>query len=153
MKKVFYLLGIMLLMAGVAKAQDSTKNGPEISFEKIEHNFGDVALNDPAVYEFSFTNTGNEPLLLQKPKSSCTCTVSDYPREPILPGESKAIKVSYKTNHASQINKFVTVYSNAVNLPEVKLSIKGRVLDKPAEPNEALPKNNGLGTGSPLNNN
>ena len=43
MKKVVYLLGIMLLMAGVAKAQDAKpQNGPEIEFEKTVHDYGDV---------------------------------------------------------------------------------------------------------------
>lgn len=149
MKKVFYLLGIMFLMVGVAKAQDSKPAiGPEIEFEKVVHDYGDVPYNGNGECEFRFTNTGNEPLLVQKPKSSCGCTIPSWPNEPILPGESDVIKVTYRTNRVGNINKTVTVTSNALKNSTVVLRIKGRVLDKPTE---ALPQNS-LGTGSPVNN-
>ena len=149
MKKVIYLLGIMLLMAGVAKAQDkNVQNGPEIEFEKVVHDYGDVPYNGNGECEFRFTNTGNEPLLVQKPKSSCGCTIPSWPKEPILPGESDVIKVTYRTNRAGNINKTVTVTSNAIKNSTVVLRIKGRVLDQPTE---ALPeKKNDFG--SPVNN-
>ena len=152
MKKVIYLLGIMLLMAGVAKAQDSkVPMGPEIEFEKVVHDYGDVPYNGNGECEFRFTNTGDAPLLIQKPKSSCGCTIPSWPQEPILPGESDIIKVTYRTNRPGIINKTVTVTSNAVNNPTVVLRIKGRVLDQPTE---VLPeKTNGFGSSSPVNNN
>ena len=151
MKKVIYLLGIMLLMAGVAKAQDKKATmGPEIEFEKLVHDYGDVPFNGNGECEFRFTNTGTEPLLVQKPKSSCGCTIPSWPNEPILPGESDVIKVTYRTNRAGNINKTVTVTSNAVKNSTVVLRIKGRVLDQPTE---ALPeKNSGFSNGSPVNN-
>lgn len=151
MKKIVYLLGIMLLMAGAAKAQDAkTQSGPEIEFEKTVHDYGDVPYNGNGECEFRFTNTGTEPLLIQKPKSSCGCTIPSWPNEPILPGESEVIKVTYKTNRVGQINKTVTVNSNAVKNSTVVLRIKGRVLQQPTE---ALPeKTNSFGDGSPVNN-
>jgi len=151
MKKVIYLLGIMLLMAGVAKAQDkgTVQMGPEIEFEKLVHDYGDVPYNGNGECEFRFTNTGTEPLLVQKPKSSCGCTIPSWPNEPILPGESDVIKVTYRTNRAGNINKTVTVTSNAVKNSTVVLRIKGRVLDQPTE---VLPANNN-GMGAPVNNN
>ena len=152
MKKVIYLLGIMLLMAGVAKAQDkgTVQMGPEIEFEKVVHDYGDVPYNGNGECEFRFTNTGTEPLLVQKPKSSCGCTIPSWPNEPILPGESDVIKVTYRTNRAGNINKTVTVTSNAVKNSTVVLRIKGRVLDQPTE---ALPEKKNEMNGSPVNNN
>ena len=150
MKKVIYLLGIMLLMAGAAKAQDvKTENGPEIEFEKIVHDYGDVPYNGNGECEFRFTNTGNEPLLIQKPKSSCGCTIPSWPNEPILPGESESIKVTYKTNRVGNINKTVTVTSNALKNSTVVLRIKGKVLE---QNKEAMPEKSNT-VGSPLNNN
>ena len=149
MKKVIYLLGIMLLMAGVAKAQDQVQNGPEIEFEKVVHDYGDVPYNGNGECEFRFTNTGNEPLLVQKPKSSCGCTIPSWPKEPILPGETEVIKVTYRTNRAGMINKTVTVTSNAVKNSTVVLRIKGRVLEQTAE---ALPEKTDFGGASPVNN-
>ena len=152
MKKVIFLFGIMLLMVGAAKAQDAkTPKGPEIEFEKIVHDYGDVPFNGNGECEFRFTNTGNEPLLIQKPKSSCGCTIPSWPQEPILPGESDVIKVTYRTNRAGIINKTVTVTSNALKNSTVVLRIKGRVLDQPTE---VLPEKTGsFGNGSPVNNN
>ena len=152
MKKMIYLLGIMLLMAGVAKAQDgrTVQNGPEIEFEKVVHDYGDVPYNGNGECEFRFTNTGTEPLLIQKPKSSCGCTIPSWPNEPILPGESEVIKVTYKTNRVGQINKTVTVTSNALKNSTMVLRIKGRVLEQPTE---VLPeKTNDSGNGSPVIN-
>ena len=150
MKKVIYLLGIMFLMIGVAKAQDSKAQiGAEIKFDKLEHDYGDVPFNGDGTCEFRFTNTGNEPLLIQKPKSSCGCTIPSWPNEPILPGESDVIKVTYKTNRVGNINKTVTVTSNALKNSTVVLRIKGRVLE---QANEAMPeKKNDFGKGSPVN--
>ena len=151
MKKVVYLLGLFLLFAGVAKAQETkVMNGPEIEFEKVVHDYGEIPYNGNGECEFRFTNTGNEPLLVQKPKSSCGCTVPSWPNEPILPGESQVIKVTYKTNRVGTINKTVTVTSNALKNSTVVLRIKGTVLDQPTE---ALPeKNTGFGAASPVNN-
>jgi hypothetical protein len=150
MKKVVYLLGIMLLMMGVAKAQDTqTQLGPEIEFEKVVHDYGNIPYNGNGECEFRFTNTGTEPLLIQKPKSSCGCTIPSWPNEPILPGESEVIKVTYKTNRVGNINKTVTVTSNAVKNSTVVLRIKGTVMEQPTE---AMPeKKNDMGT--PVNNN
>ena len=152
MKRVIFLLGIMLLMAGAAKAQDAkTQNGPEIEFEKVVLDYGDVPYNGNGECEFRFTNTGSEPLIVQKPKSSCGCTIPSWPNEPILPGESDDIKVTYKTNRVGTINKTVTVTSNAVKNSTVVLRIKGTVLEQPTEVIPA--KDNGVGNGSPVNNN
>ena len=152
MKKVIYLLGIMLLMAGAAKAQDTKAEiGPEIKFEKVVHDYGDVPFNGNGKCEFRFTNTGDAPLLIQKPKSSCGCTIPSWPDKPILPGESEVIKVTYRTNRAGNFNKTITVTSNSIKNSTVVLHIKGRVLDQPTE---VLPENtNGFGNGSPVNKN
>ena len=152
MKRVIFLLGIMLLMAGAAKAQDAkSQSGPEIEFEENVHDYGDVTYNGNGECEFRFTNTGDAPLLIQKPKSSCGCTIPSWPDNPILPGESDVIKVAYRTNRAGNFNKTVTVTSNALKNSTVVLRIKGRVLDQPVE---TLPeKIDGFGDGSPVNNN
>lgn len=151
MKKLVLLIGVLVMMAGVAMAQDEkvSENGPEIEFEKLVHDYGEVPYNGNGECEFRFTNTGNEPLILQKPKSSCGCTVPTWPKEPILPGDSEVIKVTYKTTKVGTINKSITVTSNAKNNATVVLRIKGTVLPQPTE---TLPEKD-FGEGSPVNNN
>ena len=148
MKKLI-LIATLLISVVVVMAQDKAKkNGPEIAFKTTLHEYGEIALNGDGTYEFKFTNTGNEPLILSKPRSSCGCTVPAWPKEPILPGETNKIKVTYNTHKAGSFNKTVTVYSNAKNKGAVVLRIKGKVVTKPTE---AFPeKETSMGT-APVN--
>lgn len=140
MKKFFVLFSVLFLMCLASFAQNETtenQNGPEITFRETSHDFGNIQYKGNGTYEFVFVNTGNEPLLLSQPKSSCGCTVPEWPKQPILPGESNVVKVTYKnTDRAGSFNKYVTVFSNALKNKEVKLHIKGVVL---AQPTEAAP--------------
>ena len=151
MKKLVFLIGILVMTVGLAKAQEETVkdnvNGPEIEFEKLVHDYGEVPYNGDGQCEFHFTNTGNEPLIIQKPKSSCGCTVPSWPKEPILPGESDVITVTYRTTKVGQINKTITVTSNAKVNSTVVLRITGKVLE---QVNETLPEQE-LGIGAPVN--
>ncbi len=152
MKKLVLLIGILVMTMGLVKAQDEKKavnNGPEIEFEQLNHDFGNVEYGGKCEVSFKFTNTGNEPLIIQKPKTSCGCTASSWPKEPILPGESENIVVTYKTTtKVGNFSKSVTVTSNAMANNTVVLRIKGAILEQPAE---ALPEKE-VGTASPVNN-
>ena len=151
MKKLVLLLGILVMTMGLAKAQDEKKavnNGPEIEFEQLNHDFGNVEYGGKCEVEFKFKNTGNEPLIIQKPKTSCGCTASSWPKEPILPGDSESIVVTYKTTtKVGNFSKSVTVTSNAVNNGTVVLRIKGAIMEQPVE---VFPEKD---SGSPVNNN
>ena len=152
MKKLFVLICTLFLMGSMAFAQNEgsteKQNGPEITFKETMHDFGEIQYKGNGTYEFEFVNTGNEPLILTQPKSSCGCTVPEWPKQPILPGESNVIKVTYKkTENPGSFNKYVTIFSNAVVNKEVKLHIKGTVLAQPTD--ETPLKMEGIGT--PLN--
>lgn len=137
MKKIFLiatLLGVSVSFL-FAQAQQPIQvkdnpNAPEITFEKTVHDYGTVPFNGNGVCTFKFTNTGKEPLILQQPQSSCGCTVPTWPKEPILPGESNEIKVTYNTKRVGPINKTVTIKSNAKN-NNVVLRITGNVEPNP----------------------
>ncbi|TSA26691.1 MAG: DUF1573 domain-containing protein [Bacteroidetes bacterium] len=127
--------------------QTSNPNAPEITFEKTVHDYGIVTKGSNGTCEFKFTNTGKEPLILSKPVSSCGCTVPSWPQEPILPGKSDVIKVTYNTNNLGVINKTVTIYSNA-QTNRVLLSIKGQVV---APPPETVPEKQNDMSATPVN--
>lgn len=135
MKKVILLVGIFLFTVFAVIAQNEAKtdaaeqnpNAPEITFEKIVHDYGTVPYQGDGKCKFKFTNTGKEPLILTNVRSSCGCTVPKWPREPILPGQSDVIDVEYKTNRVGKINKTITVQTNAKN-KTVVLRIKGQVV-------------------------
>jgi len=138
MQKVIFSFVLLIFAAFSLQAQDVQPaapvdpNAPEISFDKLVHDYGTVVQGADATCEFKFTNTGKEPLILQKPVSSCGCTVPTWPQEPILPGKSDVIKVTYATHNIGPISKTVTVTSNA-KTSRVVLSIKGTVIAKPAD--------------------
>ncbi len=87
----------------------------KISFKKESHDFGNVDVSSENKHAFTFRNIGNEPLKITKAKGSCGCTVPDYPKEPIMPGESAQINVVYRPSKGQAGNhqtKTVTVLSN-----------------------------------------
>lgn len=90
------------------------KNPPVISFENETHDFGTIIEGEQVVHEYKFTNTGKGPLVISTVTASCGCTVPrTWPRTPIAPGESSAIKVEFNSeDRAGQTNKTITVNAN-----------------------------------------
>ena len=90
-------------------------SGPptSIAFKKMEHDFGNIKQDTENPYEFEFTNTGKNPLIITDAKGSCGCTVPEYPKEPIAPGATGKIRVVYSPGkqEGSQ-TKNVTVTAN-----------------------------------------
>lgn len=120
--------------------------GAEIEFEKETHDYGTIKQNGNGVYEFKFKNTGTQPLMISNAKGSCGCTVPEWPREPIAPGESGVIKVKYDTKRVGPFSKSVTLQSNATTSPTKTIRIKGTVEEVAGG---GSPVNN---TGAPANN-
>lgn len=139
MRKV--LLGALFILGAAfgAQAQEQVA-GPELKFEKEVHDFGKLQQYGDASTEFVFTNTGTEPLIISNARGSCGCTVPEWPREPIAPGATAAIKVKYDSKRVGPINKSVTISSNASNSPTKVIRIKGEILKAPNE--ETMPVNN-----------
>lgn len=127
MKNTILLCALFLLgMANAANAQ-VVQQGPRITFEKEIHDYGKIKQGADGSVEFTFTNTGNAPLILSNAKGSCSCTVPQWPKEPIAPGKSATILVKYDTKRVGAINKSVTITSNAANEPTKVIRIKGYV--------------------------
>ena len=84
-----------------------------IGFGTAAHDFGKVKQDSENKYTFMFTNTGKEPLVITDAVGSCGCTVPDYPKHPIAPGEKGEINVEYKPGkQEGNQNKTVTVTAN-----------------------------------------
>lgn len=100
----------------------------KISFEKMEHDYGQVEQKTKNAYTFKFTNTGDQPLVISKAKGSCGCTVPEYPKDPIMPGETGEIDVEYSSRTAKGMQtKMVTVWANT-EPEQTQLKIKADVL-------------------------
>lgn len=86
---------------------------PVIEFDKEIHDFGKLIAGEKAVYSFKFTNTGTDDLVISQVNSSCGCTVPNYPREAIKPGEGGVIKVTFDSSSRKGMqNKTITIVSN-----------------------------------------
>lgn len=107
--------------------------GARITFDKDVHDYGVVEYAGNGTCEFTVTNTGDQPLLIQEAKASCGCTVPSYPKEPIAPGASAVITVKYNTKRPGSINKSIRIISNALNEQEKVIYIKGRVEQQPVQ--------------------
>lgn len=124
MKKLFVMLGAFFLMCGIGFSQ-------EIKFNETVCDFGEVIINGDASCEFSFENTGSEPLMLTNLQPSIGSILVEGPMEPIAPGQTGKIKVMYKdTQKPGAFTETVTVFSNALENKEVKLTIMGIVSEE-----------------------
>lgn len=130
MKKSFLILSLLGFFAIGLYAQESpVAKTDSIVFDKMVHNYGTIEQGGDGTCEFTFTNTGKEPLVLTSVRAGCGCTLPEWSKDPILPGESGVIKVKYDTRRVGPIAKAVVVTSNAIN-SRVVLRINGSVVAK-----------------------
>ena len=156
MKRVLFSFTLVLLTSGIAMAQEkqvsvksatstnatpaaTTLKAENLDFKTDIHDFGTVEEGPTADYEFSFTNTGKEPIILQNVHASCGCTTPSYSKDPVLPGKTGIVKASYNTNgRPGPFTKSITVATNAGTKV---LTIKGTVEKAPTS---SVPENNSM---------
>jgi hypothetical protein len=117
----------------MAKQRDDEikEGGPKLNFDKTEHDFGVINEGDVVETVFSFTNSGNSELIITSAKGSCGCTVPEWPKQPIMPGEAGEIKVKFNSsNKPNMQKKQVTLLTNTEQGKEI-LKITAEVTPKP----------------------
>jgi hypothetical protein len=136
MKKGIFMLAAVSMIAFTACKNDTTKGDAAekvkeenvekaeqrdaaaeefavMTFEKTSHDFGTIDEGEVVKHTFSFTNTGDVPLVITNAKGSCGCTVPQWPRESIAPGESGEIMVQFNSRgRKNNQNKSVTITAN-----------------------------------------
>ncbi|GGD56848.1 DUF1573 domain-containing protein [Muriicola marianensis] len=150
MKRVFVALGVISMFGFVsckekasskietanievaAERDAAAKNLPVMTFDKSEHDFGNIEQGTPQETVFTFTNTGNAPLIITNATSSCGCTIPEYPKnKPIAPGETGQLLVKFNGSGQNQVTKTITVSANTAKGSEL-LRIKAFVNPKNA---------------------
>ena len=105
---------------------------PKVTFEKTTHSFGTFSeANATQKCSFKFTNTGDQPLLINQAVASCGCTVPKHTKTPVKPGETGTIDVVYngQGKFPGHFKKTITVRTNGT--PEmVRLYIEGDMTEK-----------------------
>ncbi|MDE6297833.1 MAG: DUF1573 domain-containing protein [Muribaculaceae bacterium] len=131
MKKFKYLLllaaAVFMILPAVAKEKAESK----ITFSEKRHNFGTVKEDGgPVSYEFQFVNEGDGNLIIYEATAQCGCTKPEYPKNPVAPGKTGKIKVTYNPiGRPGPFEKVVTVKSNG-KTGKTRLKIMGTVTPK-----------------------
>ncbi len=140
MKNILSIIALTFVLSLAIQAQDqpvvdqsTNKNAPVITFTELTHDYGTVVKEGDGTCQFTFKNTGKEPLILSNVRASCGCTVPDWSKEPVAKGKTGTINVKYNTVIVGNFQKSITVYSNSSNNPIV-LTIKGVVTEAAAAP-------------------
>jgi hypothetical protein len=138
MKKFILIVAAVALSVPASFAQSdvkmadsksaTVKTGPAIKFEKEVYDFGTIKQGQKVEYAYTFTSTGNEPLIISQAQGSCGCTVPEWPKHPMKKGEKGTIKVTFdSTGKLGLQDKTITITSNASDAPVV-LHIKGTIV-------------------------
>lgn len=104
---------------------------PVMTFKESEFDFGNIKADKKVQHTFTFTNTGEAPLVIESATATCGCTVPEWPKEPIAPGKTGTIKVEFDpTGKSGQQSKQITITANTnpqVNYLTIKTNIEGAV--------------------------
>lgn len=119
-------LGILMAFIAVVSFTAMTVAIGEFKFEKETHDFGSIPQNQPASFDFKFANNGDAPIIISEVKPSCGCSVAEFTKTPIKPGESGTITVTYNAAAKGPFTKQFTVKSNT-KTPVKTLTVKGNV--------------------------
>lgn len=89
------------------------KEMAKIEFEKDYHDFGKVVDGVKISYAFKFKNTGGSDLIIHTVNSSCGCTASEFTKEPVPPGGSGVVKLTFDSSRRPGENtKTATIVAN-----------------------------------------
>ncbi len=122
MKKTIFLTMMLLCTLGIM-----AQNGAQIKFDNTNHNFGSFSEKSPVVTcTFSFTNIGDQPLVVNQAIASCGCTVPEFTKTPVQPGQKGEIKVTYngEGKFPGHFKKSITVRTNG-KVEMTRLYIEG----------------------------
>jgi hypothetical protein len=136
MSRGLMLLAAGLLLCGAARAEDSDAGarGPLIRVEPAGFDFGAVVPGKLLRKEFRLRNAGDRPLVLQRVRTSCGCTVGKLARTTLEPGAATSLVVSLATGSSrGHIVKSVVVPSNDTKTPLLEIKIEATVEEPPAK--------------------
>lgn len=124
---------MIVALSGLAlQAQDKFA---DMKFDSTTFDFGKFYSDaGKQSHTFTFTNTGNMPVIINQAVTSCGCTVSTYTKEPVAPGKTGTVNVTYNGlgKFPGKFKKTVTLRTNAKN-PMVRLTIEGDMVERDSE--------------------
>lgn len=111
-----------------ASSEQARDNVPAYKFVTEEHDFGTITEGESVSFAFQFTNVGKGDLVIRSANGSCGCTIPEFPKEPLKPGQSGIINVTFNSEGKSgEQHKTVTLIANTIPATYV-LSIHANVI-------------------------
>lgn len=130
MKRLLLVATMMAFGLGMSFAQSSSdKKQAKIEFEETSFDFGTFSESTPKqTHTFTYTNVGNAPLIINQAVASCGCTVPEYTKTPVMPGEKGQLKVTYNGmgRFPGHFKKTITVRTNG-EVEMTRLYIQGNM--------------------------
>lgn len=123
MKRIFTTLYTLAAVALTAAAQPRFTSNTEM------HNFGQIEWKHPVSVQYTITNTGDQPLVLTEVEPDCACSVAQWTKTPIAPGEKGMVNVTFDAEALGHFHKSVAIYSN-VEPHLVYLKFSGEVVQE-----------------------
>ena len=103
------------------------KDTTSVKFNEMKYDFGTITQGEVIKHIFKYKNTGDKPLVIKDVHTSCGCTVADYSKEPVAPGDEGFISVTFDSfGKTGEQYKNVTIVMNT-NPPKKNLVITGKV--------------------------
>lgn len=126
-----YILSVLFFAMTIFNVSGQEKIGTGLEIDKTVHNFGDILLDSgPVSCTFTVKNISDKPSVIYNVVSSCGCTDVEWTREPLLPGKSGKISVTYSNDEgAYPFDKNLTVYFSDVKKPVI-LKVRGVSITK-----------------------
>lgn len=105
---------LLLIFACFALCLGLSAKAPDISFNKVAHDFGNIREAEGKVTcTFTYTNTGDAPLVLNSVSAPCECTKTKFPPKPLAPGKSGEITVTFAPKDMSgEFMRTISVWTN-----------------------------------------
>ncbi len=101
---------------------------PVLTFDEELFEFGEITQGESVAHTFTFTNTGEADLVITSAKGSCGCTVPEWPKKPIKPGEKGELNVVFNSEgKKGRQHKKVTVVANTQPSTNV-VAISGEII-------------------------
>ncbi|OKL38583.1 DUF1573 domain-containing protein [Pontibacter flavimaris] len=102
---------------------------PRLAIGSTSYSFGKLEKGQKAIARFLIRNTGRQPLVIQGVKSACNCVIYRTSKSEIKPGEVATLELRYNAAMLGEQNEVVTVLSNDLIMPNLRLTLKAKVVE------------------------
>jgi len=127
--------------ANTTQGASDSLNYTTIQWLDSSKDVGTLNYGETAQIKFRFKNTGDKPLLVVSAQPGCGCTVADYPKQPIEPGQEGEITAGFDTKKGGEgeFKKNIVVTTNTKGSTSTVLYFNGVIKKSGSGDGKGLP--------------